>query len=167
MSIRSAAWCCRYSGRGANHGDDRRIRLSVWLGQAGAGEPDAAAAERAAPSQAVDGGGCGGRAALNFALACSAAIALDQSGDDFLTYFIIINLTLGLFNLLPVPPMDGGRIAVGVLPLPAARWLARSEKAGIILVLLLLFVLPTVLGTVWRDGSTRSRRRWRACCPGR
>ena len=41
--------------------------------------------------------------------------------------------------------MDGGRIAVGVLPLPAARWLAKSEKAGIILVLLVLFVLPTVL----------------------
>ncbi|HTJ90581.1 MAG TPA: site-2 protease family protein [Acidocella sp.] len=83
----------------------------------------------------------------NFALALLGGYLLSISqATDFLTYFIIINLTLGLFNLLPVPPMDGGRIAVGVLPLPAARWLARSEKAGIILVLLLLFVLPTVLG---------------------
>ncbi|HEY1858295.1 site-2 protease family protein [Acidocella sp.] len=83
----------------------------------------------------------------NFALALLGGYLLSISqATTFLTYFIIINLTLGLFNLLPVPPMDGGRIAVGVLPLPAARWLAKSEKAGIILVLLLLFVLPTVLG---------------------
>jgi Zn-dependent protease len=82
----------------------------------------------------------------NFALALLGGFLLSISqATVFLTYFIIVNLTLGLFNLLPVPPMDGGRIAVGVLPLPAARWLAKSEKAGIILVLLVLFVLPTVL----------------------
>lgn len=82
----------------------------------------------------------------NFALALLGGYLLSISqATVFLTYFIIINLTLGLFNLLPVPPMDGGRIAVGVLPLPVARWLAKSEKAGIVLVLLVLFVLPTVL----------------------
>jgi Zn-dependent protease len=83
----------------------------------------------------------------NFALALLGGYLLSISqATVFLTYFIIINLTLGLFNLLPVPPMDGGRIAVGVLPLPVARWLAKSEKVGIVLVLLVLFVLPTVLG---------------------
>jgi hypothetical protein len=41
--------------------------------------------------------------------------------------------------------MDGGRIAVGLLPLPAARWLAGSEKFGILLVMLVLFVLPLAL----------------------
>jgi Zn-dependent protease len=76
--------------------------------------------------------------AMNFALAFAYAI-------DFLTYFILVNLVLGIFNLLPMPPMDGGRIAVGLLPLPAARLLAGFEQQGIILVLLLLFVLPTVL----------------------
>jgi Zn-dependent protease len=82
----------------------------------------------------------------NFALALLGGYLLSISqASVFLTYFIIINLTLGLFNLLPVPPMDGGRIAVGVLPLTAARWLAKTEKAGIVLVLLVLFVLPTVL----------------------
>ncbi len=82
----------------------------------------------------------------NFALALLGGYLLSISqASVFLTYFIIINLTLGLFNLLPVPPMDGGRIAVGILPLPAARFLAKSEKAGIALVLLILFVLPTVL----------------------
>jgi Zn-dependent protease len=85
----------------------------------------------------------------NFALALLGGYLLSISqATVFLTYFIIINLTLGLFNLLPVPPMDGGRIAVGVLPLPAARFLAKSEKAGIVLVLLVLFVLPTALAQV-------------------
>ncbi len=84
---------------------------------------------------------------MNFALALLAALAL-YGGHlvDFLTYFILINLVLGIFNLIPLPPMDGGRIAVGLLPLPAARLLARSEKYGILAVLLVLFVLPTALG---------------------
>ena len=82
----------------------------------------------------------------NFALAFIGALALYQPyGNDFWTYFIVVNLVLGLFNLIPLPPMDGGRVAVGLLPLPAARWLAGSEKFGILLVLLLLFVLPLAL----------------------
>jgi Zn-dependent protease len=84
--------------------------------------------------------------AMNFALAYAAALAMHAGyAIDFLTYFILVNLVLGIFNLLPMPPMDGGRIAVGLLPLPAARLLAGFERQGIILVLLLLFVLPTVL----------------------
>ncbi len=80
---------------------------------------------------------------MNFILACAAALALRSGyGEDFLTYFIVINLVLGLFNLIPLPPLDGGRIAVGLLPLPLARLLARSEKAGIVLVLIVLFMLP-------------------------
>jgi Zn-dependent protease len=81
---------------------------------------------------------------MNFALAFAAAFAL-YAGQftDFLTYFILVNLLLGLFNLLPLPPMDGGRIAVGLLPLGAARRLAGAERYGILFVLLLLFILPT------------------------
>lgn len=85
---------------------------------------------------------------MNFALAFLGALALYQPyGNDFWSYFILVNLVLGIFNLIPLPPMDGGRIAVGLLPLPAARWLAGSEKYGILLVLLVLFVLPTALRT--------------------
>jgi len=82
----------------------------------------------------------------NFVLAFIGALALYQPyGTDFWTYFIVVNLVLGLFNLIPLPPMDGGRVAVGLLPLPAARWLAGSEKFGILLVLLVLFILPLAL----------------------
>jgi Zn-dependent protease len=83
---------------------------------------------------------------MNFALAFLAALALyGGHAIDFLSYFILVNLVLGLFNLIPLPPMDGGRIAVGLLPLPAARALAGAERYGILLVLLVLFILPTAL----------------------
>ena len=63
----------------------------------------------------------------------------------FLFYFILTNLVLGLFNLIPVPPLDGGRIAVGLLPMRLARAWAQLERAGIVVVLLVVFVLPSLL----------------------
>ncbi len=62
----------------------------------------------------------------------------------FLFYFILTNLVLGLFNLIPIPPLDGGRIAVGLLPIRLARAWAQLERAGIIVVLLVIFVLPSL-----------------------
>jgi Zn-dependent protease len=63
----------------------------------------------------------------------------------FAVYFVLINLGLGLFNLLPIPPLDGGRIVVGLLPERAAKTWAGLERAGIVIVLLLIFLLPAVL----------------------
>lgn len=82
-------------------------------------------------------------------LAVHLAVALQSVPFlSFLGYFIQINLLLGLFNLIPMPPMDGGRIAVGLLPLPLAVGLARAEKIGIAAVLLVLFILPLALQQV-------------------
>jgi Zn-dependent protease len=64
----------------------------------------------------------------------------------FLFYFILTNLVLGLFNLLPIPPLDGGRIAVGVLPLGLARRWASIERVGIVLVILLILVPHLIPG---------------------
>ncbi len=93
--------------------------------------------------------------AMNFFLAWLAALViplepLPGSGAavfaQFLMYFMLSNLVLGLFNLLPIPPLDGGRIAVGILPLEIARAWARMERVGLVVVLLAVFVLPRLIG---------------------
>lgn len=74
-----------------------------------------------------------------------AAIGLHPILGLFLFYFILTNLVLGLFNLLPIPPLDGGRIAVGVLPLELARGWAQLERYGIVIVILVVFLLPHLI----------------------
>ncbi|MBF0282467.1 MAG: site-2 protease family protein [Zetaproteobacteria bacterium] len=52
---------------------------------------------------------------------------------------IMINLVLFVFNLIPIPPLDGGRIAVGLLPGPLAWQLSRIEPFGFLIIVTLLF----------------------------
>ena len=47
-----------------------------------------------------------------------------------------------MFNLFPLPPLDGGRIAVGILPRALARPLARLEPYGMVILIGLLILLP-------------------------
>ncbi len=57
----------------------------------------------------------------------------------FLQIFISVNIGLMLFNLIPIAPLDGFKVAVGVLPDDWANSLARLEQVGPILLLLLVF----------------------------
>jgi Zn-dependent protease len=59
-----------------------------------------------------------------------------------LSNFILFNVFLGTFNLLPIPPFDGSRILRGVLPWRAARAMDRFEPYGIIVFFALFVLLP-------------------------
>ena len=60
---------------------------------------------------------------------------------------ILVNLVMWAFNLFPLPPLDGGRILAGLLPLKQAQWLERVEPWGFFIVMGL--VIAGVVGTLW------------------
>jgi Zn-dependent protease len=60
---------------------------------------------------------------------------------------ILVNLVMWAFNLFPLPPLDGGRILVGLLPWKLANQVARIEPFGFFIVLAL--VVMGIVGTIW------------------
>ena len=90
--------------------------------------------------------------AMNIALAILAALAFHLVGylpvtaaqwaAENLKNALIINVVLTVFNMFPIPPLDGGRIAVGVLPDALAAPLARLEPYGMLILIGVLFILP-------------------------
>jgi Zn-dependent protease len=90
---------------------------------------------------------------INLALAVASALLLAifaAAGGEgefvprLLGWSISFNVLIGVFNLIPIPPLDGGRIAVGVLPGSLAYPLQRLEPYGMWLVIGLLVIVPLV-----------------------
>ncbi|MFN4090642.1 MAG: site-2 protease family protein [Alphaproteobacteria bacterium] len=66
---------------------------------------------------------------------------------------ILFNLIIAVFNLMPLPPLDGGRIVTGLLPYRLALPYARLERWGLLIVLVLVFGLPLLGNQIGMDFS--------------
>lgn len=91
---------------------------------------------------------------INLALALISAILLhiaalfEGNTGTVLTFAlqasVFINVLLAVFNMLPLPPLDGGRVAVGLLPDALARPLARLERWGFPILIFVLLIVPAI-----------------------
>jgi Zn-dependent protease len=87
--------------------------------------------------------------ASNFAMAIAASVLYRVFPNELFFLFIVINLILGIFNLLPIPPLDGFKVLVGILPKEAALRLAVLENYGpIVLILFLLIFFQIFSGII-------------------
>lgn len=84
-------------------------------------------------------------AAANILFASFLAALMKLTGYKILLYGIYFNLGLAIFNLIPIPPLDGSRILAGVLPAQWAYNYLRLERYGFVIVIILFW-----FGILWR-----------------
>lgn len=62
---------------------------------------------------------------------------------------VVVNSIIFAFNLLPIPPLDGGRVVAGLLPTRASISYSRIEPYGFMIVLVLMIAAPGIVSTLW------------------
>jgi Zn-dependent protease len=75
---------------------------------------------------------------------------------------ILLNLILAIFNMLPLPPLDGGRVVLSVLPKALEKPFAKLERYGLLILIGIIFVLP-MLGR--QIGADLNLFRWAVAVP--
>jgi Zn-dependent protease len=90
--------------------------------------------------------------AMNVVLAFISVLLISTLGSlegetaaltgNLLLRSVELNMLLAVFNMLPIPPLDGGKVLAALLPGPGMRSYLHLERYGMVLLLLLLFVLP-------------------------
>ena len=90
---------------------------------------------------------------LQVALWALFALALSGLGVEEMFFYkmagagVLVNIGMFAFNLFPLPPLDGGRVLVGLLPMRLAAALARTERVGMFIVIALIFA--GVISSIW------------------
>jgi Zn-dependent protease len=93
----------------------------------------------------------------NLAIAIAFAVAyrlLQPVGlfSDIFIVTIIINCSFFVFNMIPIPPLDGSRLLYAVAPEPLQELMAAIERAGFFVLLAVLFLLLPVIGPLVNNG---------------
>lgn len=88
--------------------------------------------------------------AIVFAIIIRFAViwGLSQAAVNLIGYIIILNITLGVFNLVPIPPLDGSKILFTLVPYRYEHYLRAMEQYGFFLVVIFIIFLGPVISNI-------------------
>jgi Zn-dependent protease len=78
----------------------------------------------------------------------SSSLGLSLPAQEIITYIVLINLVLTIFNLVPIPPLDGSKILMSFLPYRYERYIFAAERYGIYLLLAFIIFFSWIINFV-------------------